>query len=301
MIMNRALTVLESSGPLIGKDFAKLCGLDTFYAWKVSTKSNSILTKVVGKRYLRLDAKVEDFARLSPSIMREFLNYTIVGLPGQGKLINSMAENLTSEITSISRKKIKLARESVSRLVDSHQKRNFILESSCFIIAGDVVFNMAHSEPRPESSTGELVKGSDLDIICITDNLLPELLEELDDLFYREKYNLLMNPALKEELDYIIKDLTSVKRQLQFDDFKTMVASKILDEGIYLYGSRLLFDRIKKMVDAAGIPLNLSALAEKAAKDRIRAECSLLEADEKNDHARLMALFYTTEEKEEIF
>ncbi len=301
MILNRVLTVLEHSGPLIGKDFAKICGLDTFHAWKISAGSNSILNKIVGKRYLRLDAKVEGFARLSPSIMREFLNYTIVGLPGQGKLINSMAENLTSEITSISRKKIELARESVSRLVDSHQKRDFILENSCFIIAGDVVFNMAHSEPRPESSTGELVKGSDLDIICVTDNLPPGILEELDDLFYREKYNLLMNPALKEELDYIIKDLPTVSRQLQFDDFKMMVASKILDEGIYLYGSRLLFEQIKKMVDAAGIPVIINSLGEKAAKDRIKAERSLLEADEKNDNARLMALFYTTEEKEEIF
>ena len=36
------------------------------------------------------------------------------------------------------------------------------------MIAGDVVFEMAHLEPRPESSTGKLVKGSDLDIVVVT-------------------------------------------------------------------------------------------------------------------------------------
>lgn len=299
--MDKVIALLESRGPLTGKELALACRMDTFTAWKKCAGSDLVLIRIISRRYLRLDAKVEDFARLSPSIMREFLNYTVVGLPDQAGKINAMAEKLTSEITSISRKKIELARESVSRLIDSHKEKDLILKNTCFIIAGDVVFNMAHSEPRPESSTGELVKGSDLDIICVTENLPAGLRDELDDLFYREKYNLLMNPALKEELDYIIKDLSLVSKQLQFDHFKEMVASKILDEGLYLYGSRSLFARIKKMVEAAGIPAIIRSLETKAVKDRVLAEQSLLEADEKRNKGALMALFYTTEEKEEIF
>ncbi|MFU8793789.1 MAG: hypothetical protein ACNA7Z_00245 [Dethiobacteria bacterium] len=299
--MDNVISVLESRGPLIGKELALACRMDTFNAWKKCTGSELILTRIVSKRYLRLDAKVEDFARLSPSIMREFLNYTVVGLPDQAGKINERAKILTSEITSISRKKIELARESVGRLIDNHKERDLIHKNTCFIIAGDVVFNMAHSEPRPESSTGELVKGSDLDIICVTENLPPGLDDQLDDLFYREKYNLLMNPAQKEELDYVIKDLSLVSEQLQFNDFKKMVASKILDEGLYLYGSRSLFARIKKMVETAGIPGIIRSLEIKAVRDRVLAEQSLLEADEKWNKSALMALFYTTEEKEEIF
>ncbi len=36
-----------------------------------------------GRRYMRLDSAVEGYARLSPSIRREFLTYTLVGLAGQ--------------------------------------------------------------------------------------------------------------------------------------------------------------------------------------------------------------------------
>jgi hypothetical protein len=56
-------------------------------------------------------------------------------------------------------------------LFENHPERDHIINQTCFIIAGDVVFGMAHAEPRPEASTGELVKGSDLDIIVIADDL----------------------------------------------------------------------------------------------------------------------------------
>ncbi len=299
--MDNLIDLLQNQGPQLGKELVPLFGHDPFAAWKYCAAAKNLEVRIIGRRYLRLDAKVEGYARLSPSIMREFLNYTVIGLAEQQPQVNRVAGKLQNEIVNISNMKKALAAEAVSRLLANHSERAKVLERSCFIIAGDVVFNMSHAEPRPESSTGELVKGSDLDIICVTEDLSPDLQRELDDQLYREKYNLLVNPAVKEELDYIIKDIALVKDQLLFDNFRNMVASKILDEGHYLSGSEHLFVKIKDLVGAAAVPEKIRLLQLKAEADRFEAERELLESGEGQDREQLMALFYTTEEKEEIF
>lgn len=299
--MEQLLQVIKEQGPLTGKDFVRETGLDIFEAWQFCAFSPFVITSIVGRRYLRLDQKVEDYARLSPSIMREFLNYTVIGLAGQEQAIGKLANKIAVDISAISARKIALARDTIARLVENHHAGPEIKATSCFIIAGDVVFGMAHAEPRPESSTGELVRGSDLDIITVTDGLSPDLTEELDSIIYREKYTLLMNPASKEELDYIIKDLELVNEQLKFDNFKAMVASKILTEGQYLYGSKEIFDRIKDLIRLNAVAEKIATLETKAVLDRKNAEKELLGAPKSADREQLMALFYTTEEKEEIF
>lgn len=299
--MNKIYAALEKKGPLSGKELIRETGMTVFSAWKSCAVSGRVVTQTIGRRYLRLDSKVEGYARLSPSIMREFLNYTVVGLKGSEELMAGQAKLIEEEIREISRRKIELARETVDRLVANHPEREILAGKTCFLIAGDVVFGMAHAEPRPESSTGELVRGSDLDIITVTDGLAGQLVDSLDELLYREKYNLLMNPAQKEEIDYIVKDLDTVEQQLQFDDFKKKVASKILDEGLFLSGSPDLYRRVKKMVADYDIPEKLRRLEENASRDRIEAEQQLLAVSGSAHHDQLMALFYTTEEKEEIF
>jgi len=207
--------------------------------------------------------------------MREFLNYTVVGLVKNQAAIEAQAKRLEKEIAAISKKKINLARETIQRLFENHPERDHIVNQTSFIIAGDVVFGMAHAEPRPEASTGELVKGSDLDIIVIADDLPVQILEDLDALIYREKYNLLMNPVSKEELDYIVKDLQTVEKQLQFSDFKAMVASKILHEGQFLYGSQRIYGLVKQRLIDNAIPQKIQMLEETARLNRSTAASAL--------------------------
>lgn len=299
--MEHLIAFLKNRGPVSGKDLVLETGIDIFTAWKACNTTEQIVIRIVGTRYLRLDLKVEGFARLSPSVMREFLNYTIVGLESQNNIIAAKAEQIEKGLAAISKRKIGLAYDTMVRLVKSHPDRVAIMGKTCFLIAGDVVFGMAHAEPRPESSTGELVRGSDLDIIVITADLPDHLFQSLDNTIYKEKYNLLKNPALKEEIDYIIKDLGTVENQLQFTDFKAMVASKILNEGQYLLGSQNLYNQVKEMLVSHGIPEKISLLENKAQLNRTEAESCLISACDTADHDQLMALFYTTEEKEEIF
>jgi hypothetical protein len=47
-----------------------------------------------------------------------------------------------------------------------------------------------------------------------------------------------MAPHVREEIDYVVKDLDRVREQMRFDTFKRMVACKILQEGIFLYGGK---------------------------------------------------------------
>jgi len=299
-LVEQLIRLLKERGPLTGKDLVRETGMDVFSVWKACRSCDQILNRLVGRRYLRLDKKVEDYARLSPSIMREFLNYTIVGLEKQKPAMESMAQSLQREIAAISSKKMQLAGETVARVKEEHPDGEMIMERAAFIIAGDVVFNMAHSEPRPEFSTGELVRGSDLDLIIVVDNLPVALVKDLDRVVYREKFNLLINPASKEELDYIIKDIDTVREQLRFDNFKAMVASKILHEGLFLGGSRSIFDQIKNLLKEFGIEDKIALFEKKARRDRVVAEKLLASAKNTDQDQELMSLFYTTEEKEEI-
>ena len=294
-------TIIRASGPLTGKELIAQSKTGLLATWRICSASRKMKTIIIGQRYLRLDQKVEGLARLSPSIMREFLNYTVIGLSNSNNDLVNRAEQLENEIAVISARKKELAITVVKRLVNNRTLYQDYLDSFCFIIAGDVVYNMAHREARPESSTGELVSGSDLDLIIVTNNLPKAVQEQLDSDIYHEKHILIANPALKEELDYIIKDLSLVENQLQFNDFKAMVASKILNEGMFIAGSYALFERLKTMVAASKVPEKLAILEEKAKRERREAEQILLSASGSETDDWLMALFYTTEEKEEIF
>src|SRR5665811_1909286 len=97
-------------------------------------------------------------------------------------------------------------------------------------------YQMAHDVPRPERSTGKMVRGSDLDVVVIVDDRAPEVLvKALDDAIYQQKYRYLINPSVREEIDYIVKRLDRLREQAEFDTFKKMVACKILQEGVLLY------------------------------------------------------------------
>ncbi len=74
--------MVEERGPLTGAELREALGDDGFGQWKACMRPRRLVVRRVGRRYLRMDRKVEGYARLSPSILREFLTYSVVGLPG---------------------------------------------------------------------------------------------------------------------------------------------------------------------------------------------------------------------------
>jgi hypothetical protein len=109
-----------------------------------------------------------------------------------------------------------------------------------------------------------------------------------------------MTPHLREEIDYVVKNLDRVRAQLRFDTFKHKVACKILQEGTLLYGSEALFHGIKQMLNDRGIPEKLAHMEEQARLFRISAEAYLLKEEPNTIRERSLDLFYPTEESEEF-
>jgi hypothetical protein len=254
-----------------------------------------------GRRFLRLDRNVQGYARLSPSIRREFLTYTFVGLEAQEQQLVERVEALNRETERISLSKLAMARASVESVVSMLPEKELILQKTCFLIAGDVVYDMSHSVPRPEKSTGEMVRGSDLDVVIVTeDNLDPEHVRSLDNAIHKRKHVLLIND--REEIDYLIKSLTRVREQLKFDIFSSMVACKILDESRLLYGNPTVYQTVKNLLIEQGIPERLRELEQQAIVCRDLAEAQLREvnpAESRSDE--YYSLFYTRAEEDEIY
>lgn len=306
MINNNSLIIiiiklLETHGPLTGKEIHEKTAADIFDLWKSCNLCADLVSRTVGTRYLRLDKYVDGFARLSPSILREFYNYTVIGLTKQSEAVQSKAERIHQAIIRISKNKFALARDIMTKIVESQQASQMIQDKACFMISGDVAYEMAHLEPRPEFSTGSIVKGSDLDIVIVYNDLPESILKVLDSSIYGQKYFLLNNPSYKEEIDYVIKDIARVHEQLAFEGFQSMVASKVLEEGKFLYGNSEMFSRIKSMVNGRGIPEKLAALTERASIERENARLQLLALNNAITDKETRRLFYTTDEREEFF
>ncbi|HUU62170.1 MAG TPA: hypothetical protein VMX37_07280 [Acidimicrobiia bacterium] len=301
--MQAIADILAESGPLTGAELADAGGFsDVLGLWR-ACHAPGLLLRRTGRRYLRLDSGVEGYARLSPSIRREFLTYSLVGLDGQEAAVEARAVELEETAASIGREKLDLARESVGRALAALGDESPVLADAVFLVAGDITYGMAHRVPRPEQSSGEMVRGSDLDLVIVTADSLPdEAAGALDEAIYRQKHYLLVHPDFREEIDYILKPIAKVRRQLAFDRFEHMVACKILCESQFLCGSPALFDEVMGLVDASGVRARLDALEAAATGERAAAEHTLLDpvataASRENP----LHLFYTREEGDEIY
>jgi hypothetical protein len=295
------LGLIDERGPLTGQELQEALGGDGLILWRTCRLSGNLSIRRIGTRYLRLDRRLKDYARLSPSILREFLTYSVVGLASDLAPIRGRAEGLLSKIEEVSRAKSELAYHIVSSLGSRFENELPIQNQICFILAGDIVYNMAHDVPRPESSTGKLVRGSDMDLVVIVDDRVPEtLVNRLDEAIFQEKYRLLITPHLREEIDYVVKNFERLREQVRFDSFKHMVACKILYEGTLLYGSDEIFQRAKSLLREHGIVRELNTMEAKALAFRAGAEEVLLHEDIEKIREEHIYLFYPTEESEEF-
>lgn len=293
------IRIIKEKGVLTGAELTPFFDDDPLLVLRACKLSKALAVQRVGNRYLRLDRRIDGYARLSPSILREFLTYSVVGLSDDLTTLKEKTDELMLKIEAISKSKGELAFNIVSSLMTRLEYDS--KEKVCFIIAGDIVFNMAHDVPRPERSTGKLVQGSDMDIVVIVkDEYSKQLVKRLDDEIYKEKYSLLISPYKKEEIDYIVKSVSKVKEQIKFDTFKHQVACKILNEGTFLFGCEELFCEVKQILREEAIADKVLAMEKKAIQFRQKAEERLLGNNPLKVLEDDTCLFYPTEESEEF-
>jgi hypothetical protein len=292
------IALLKERGPLTGAEIRAAVSGDHLALWQACRQCPDLRVQTVGTQYLRLDRRLPGFARLSPSIWRGFLTYSVLGLSEQSDAITEKAGRLLSHTEAISRSKLDVAYQTVSGLAENLED---LRRKACFIIAGDIVYNMSHDVPRPERSTGKSVSGSDIDmVVVVSDRCSKSFMRQLDQAIYQQKFELLLNPYLREELDYVVKPFRRLKDQVHFDSFSHMLACKILHEGTFMFGNEVLFSNVKSLLRESGVIEKLENMEYVAKIDRINAERRLLKVGPSEMTDEILNLFYPSDESEEF-
>jgi hypothetical protein len=295
---SRIRDVLAARGPMLGADLCDAAKVGSLEAWQACTLDPSITISPVGQRYLRLDAATNGGARLSPSIGREFLTFSIVWGNGDGERAQASLDELASKCVDISQIKRAAARSIVKDVL-----RHVAVESeeaidAAFLLAGDVVYGMAHDSPRPEISTSRLIRGSDLDVVVVCADDVPRgVVERIDKAMLDCKWRLLSAPRDREELDYVIKTVSRAGEQLTSDHARDLIAAKILFESEFIGGSEGVHAALTQLVHESEIQQRLETLTRHAAQERERAEARLKTGVFEPNDSRL---FIGTEEQTEL-
>lgn len=298
--LDAVASVLAERGPLTGADLHAAVGGEVFGLWKACRNDDDFRLRRIGRRYLRLNRTVEGFARLSPSILREFLTYTVVGLPGQDEAIEAAATALEKRTVRISRLKRRTAERFTTEVMSiAGVPRDS--EHVCVLIAGDVVYGMSHDVARQESSTGGRVDGSDLDLVVLASDDAPEsLVEALDEAIRQRKWLYLRNPMVREEVDYIVKRFSRLEEQVGFDTFPHQVACKVFDEAEFLAGNRALHEAGRRLLAERGVLDRLREMEQRAAERRVGYEEYLRGIEGDSLPPETKQQFYTDDEDAEF-
>lgn len=290
---------LKERGPLLGKDLVALNPtVKTLKLWQACFTSDDIRSSHFSRYYLRYDITREDIIRLSPSILRDFLSFTLLSTHGQRQQVFDTKVTLSNHHRKVSMAKMRIARAILRQVM-----KGIPLEMHhqlCAFIAGDIAYFLAHTEPRELASIGEMVNGSDIDIIIVHDGLPEEYLTFIDQEIMSCKNYYLRHPDYREEVDYICKSKDTMFEQLAYTDIDNKIASKIAYESQFLAGSIELFSQIKDEVDNRGTRDLIERDFRNALEQRKNAMRTLLNADSNQIDKNTESLFYFSQERVEF-
>ncbi|MEM0986365.1 MAG: hypothetical protein AAGJ32_08970 [Pseudomonadota bacterium] len=290
---------LSAHGALLGKELCEYLDGEPFLAvWQACFSDDTIQISHFSRYYLRFDITRADMVRLSPSILRDFLSFTLISLPGQRETVIDRQVELSNTHREISREKMRIARTvMIEALADVDQELKARL---CAFIAGDLAYFLGHSEPREIKATGERVRGSDIDIIIVHDDLPDDVVEAIDSALSKAKYYYLSHPGWRQELDFIVKPIERMYDQFNYSDIHEKIASKIVYESLFLAGSVSLYGMIMEEMRASGAGAKIEADFEYGLADRKSALHQLLQADPYALNENTQSLFYFYQERVEF-
>lgn len=300
-VETRIIEALSEKGPQLGKELSfAMPEVPVLALWQACFRSRSFLISHFASYYLRYDITREDQVRLSPSILRDFLSFTLFGLPGQQELMIERQGSLSNLHREISREKIALAQTAMKSVFLKLTRE--IRSQLCAFIAGDLAYFLAHNEPREHAATGEMVRGSDVDIVIILGDSLPEDVKQtIEAEMVRMKSVFLRHPDHRQEIDFICKYQSVMERQFGYGDIHDKIASKIAYESMFLGGSLTLYMEVREAMSRLGVDKLIEGDFEHALKDRKNAMRKLLNAEPSgviDDEMR--SLFYFSQERVEF-
>ncbi len=301
MIQDRIHEILRERGPLSGRELQAALPVDRLELWRECHLDEDLIVRNFGCQYLRLDRRIPSLSRLSPSILRGFHTYTVIALRSQRARLEVSVNERLARVQEISRFKTDIAASLVSSVLNELAVSGIPASPAAFLIAGDTAYGMSHDEPRPERSTGRLVRGSDIDLVVLLRDSAPDtFLTALDDAIHREKFRLLINPGINQEIDYVVKRMERLREQAAFDTFRRMVACKIIKESLLIAGDAGILDEAREILSGRGVFTRLEAMEEEARAEREEAVRLLLESARHLAVGEVSNLFYSAEESEEF-
>ena len=292
--------IIADKGPQLGKELAAaLPGVPVLALWQACYRSRTFHISHFASYYLRFDITREDQVRLSPSILRDFMSFTLFGLPGQRDQMIERQGTLANMHREISREKLMIAQLAMKQLFVSLGQE--VRSQLCAFIAGDLAYYLAHNEPREHAASGEMVKGSDIDIVIILSESLPdEIKTRIDDEMIALKSLYLRHPQYRHEIDFICKRKSTMERQFQYTDIHDKIASKIAYESMFLGGSLTLYMEVRDAMLRTGVDRLIEADFEHALKDRKNAMRTLLNVPGDTIDDETSSLFYFSQERVEF-
>jgi hypothetical protein len=269
--------------------------------WRMCYGSNRILIQNCARYYLRYDVTRDNMLRLSPSILRDFLTFSLIYLPEQGVESVEAGTRLANRFRRISLRKLSLAREALLRLPSDLQKE---INDNCVVfLSGDIAYYLAHDTPRQHDTLNVPIKGSDIDIVIIN-NLEsdPEKVAAIESELLKIKRLYLVSPDIREELDFIVKPVGRMLDQLSYQDIHQKIATKILYESYFLMGRVDIYQSLMRHLDVTGARAKIEADFEVALGERKQTIGKImnLSYEKSEQDSNVNSLFYASQERLEF-
>ena len=286
-------------GPMLGKELHEhLPDVELLKLWQACFTSSDLQLSQFSRYYLRYDIMRDDYIRLSPSILRDFLSFTLFSQDSQRDAILERLIRLSNRHREISRWKTHLARNVLADVFAELAIED--AQHVCAFIAGDLAYFLGHNEPREIEALGEMVRGSDLDIIIIHDGLTGEKVEQINQRMLMAKNYMIRNPNLRQELDFIVKSQDRMFGQFAYETIQQKIASKIAYESMFMAGSIRLYTEVMEELRRSGTQDRIDADFEKGLSDRAAATTQLLRTDPESLDKNTRSLFYFSQERIEF-
>lgn len=300
---SRVAETLDLGGPMTGNDLSlRMDGASPIDLWRVCYESNLFRVINCARYYLRYDILRENQLRLSPSILRDFLTFSLIFQPHQRTQALESSALLSNKHRIISRQKIRIARQAILSI--DEETRQTLSDNACFFISGDVAYFLGHSVPRIHPEYETQINGSDVDILIIYNNHVDaDLIATAEEQMLKFKARALRDPQVGEELDFLFKPVSKMFSQLAYRDIHDKIASKILYESFYLFGRMDLYERLLFELEVSGAKAKIEADFETALSERketFRKIFELSSKAENNLDSEIESLFYFSQERLEF-
>ena len=291
--------ILTERGPLLGKELATaLPGLTHLALWQACFSDDDIQISHFASYYLRYDIQRADQVRLSPSVLRDFLSFTLMSLAGQRGAVIDRQIQLSNYHRTVSQSKIQIARTIMTDVMGNLTQQE--KGTMCAFIAGDNAYFLGHEEPRRIEQTGQTVSGSDIDIIIVHDGLSDESVAMIERTILQAKAFYLRSPRFNQEVDFIVKSVDKMFDQFAYSNIHEKIASKIAYESMLIAGLVQLYSGIVEGLETSGVKQLIEEDFERARALRQTAMRTLLHADPDLLDENTESLFFFSRERLEF-